>query len=122
MTFKRAFKESPELKKENANSPNPLIAKTLRLQKHWKVQCARPGCMPAASDQPQSAYRPHPLMPSKGRRKPAHNTIRRALCGDIGLLKMDFLGLKTLSIIKETLENIKLSKGIDIDIDAIPFE
>jgi DNA polymerase III subunit alpha len=40
----------------------------------------------------------------------------------IGLLKMDFLGLKTLSIIKETLENIKLSKGIEIDIDKIPFD
>ena len=39
----------------------------------------------------------------------------------IGLLKMDFLGLKTLSIIKETLANIKLSKNIDIDIEAIDF-
>ncbi|MGQ1889652.1 DNA polymerase III subunit alpha [Thermophagus sp. OGC60D27] len=38
----------------------------------------------------------------------------------IGLLKMDFLGLKTLSIIKETLENIKLSKNIDLDVDKIP--
>ncbi|MDR0542935.1 MAG: DNA polymerase III subunit alpha, partial [Dysgonamonadaceae bacterium] len=34
----------------------------------------------------------------------------------IGLIKMDFLGLKTLSIIKEALSNIKKSKGIDIDI------
>ncbi|MFO8000923.1 MAG: DNA polymerase III subunit alpha [Marinilabilia sp.] len=39
---------------------------------------------------------------------------------DIGLLKMDFLGLKTLSIIKETLDNIKLSKNIDIDIEKLP--
>ncbi|RCW39408.1 DNA polymerase III subunit alpha [Marinilabilia salmonicolor] len=38
----------------------------------------------------------------------------------IGLLKMDFLGLKTLSIIKETLENIKLSKGIDVDVETLP--
>ncbi len=37
----------------------------------------------------------------------------------IGLLKMDFLGLKTLSIIKEAIENIKLSKGVDIDIDNV---
>ncbi|HRW62962.1 MAG TPA: DNA polymerase III subunit alpha, partial [Bacteroidales bacterium] len=37
-------------------------------------------------------------------------------------LKMDFLGLKTLSIIKEVLGNIKLSKGIDIDIDHIDFD
>jgi DNA polymerase III subunit alpha len=34
---------------------------------------------------------------------------------------MDFLGLKTLSIIKETLENIKISKGIEIDIDKIDW-
>ncbi len=40
----------------------------------------------------------------------------------IGLLKMDFLGLKTLSIIKDTLQNIKLSKGIELDIEAIPFD
>lgn len=40
----------------------------------------------------------------------------------IGLLKMDFLGLKTLSIIKEALVNIKLSKNVDIDIDKLPFD
>lgn len=39
----------------------------------------------------------------------------------VGLIKMDFLGLKTLSIIKEALNNIKQSRGIDIDIDAIPI-
>ena len=38
---------------------------------------------------------------------------------DTGLIKMDFLGLKTLSIIKEALANIKRTKGIDIDIDTI---
>ena len=38
---------------------------------------------------------------------------------ETGLIKMDFLGRKTLSIIKETVENIKLSLGIDLDIDAI---
>ena len=41
---------------------------------------------------------------------------------EIGLIKMDFLGLKTLSIIKEALSNIKKSKGIDIDIDNIPID
>ena len=40
----------------------------------------------------------------------------------VGLIKMDFLGLSTLSIIKETLKNIKLSKGIDLDIDRIPLD
>ncbi len=38
---------------------------------------------------------------------------------DVGLLKMDFLGLKTLSIIKDTIDNIKLSKNINVDIDNV---
>ncbi|MEG1403613.1 DNA polymerase III subunit alpha [Bacteroides sp.] len=38
---------------------------------------------------------------------------------DTGLIKMDFLGLKTLSIIKEAVENVRLSRGIHIDIDTI---
>ena len=41
---------------------------------------------------------------------------------DTGLIKMDFLGLKTLSIIKETLANIKASKGIELDIESIPLD
>ena len=40
----------------------------------------------------------------------------------VGLIKMDFLGLKTLSIIKDALENIEASKGVKIDIDAIPLD
>jgi DNA polymerase III subunit alpha len=39
-----------------------------------------------------------------------------------GLLKMDFLGLTTLSIIKTALKNIKKSKGIEIVIDDIPLD
>ena len=41
---------------------------------------------------------------------------------DTGLIKMDFLGLKTLSIIKETLINIKNTRGFDLDIDNIPLD
>ena len=40
----------------------------------------------------------------------------------LGLLKMDFLGLRTLSIIEDALKNIRKSHGIDIDIDNIPLE
>lgn len=39
-----------------------------------------------------------------------------------GLIKMDFLGLKTLSIIKEALLNIKERWGKDVDIDHIPLD
>ncbi len=41
---------------------------------------------------------------------------------ETGLIKMDFLGLKTLSIIKEAIANIKLTRGIDLDIDHIPLD
>ena len=41
---------------------------------------------------------------------------------DTGLIKMDFLGLKTLSIIKEAVENIKHSKGIVLDIDSVDID
>ncbi|MGB3799915.1 MAG: DNA polymerase III subunit alpha, partial [Lewinella sp.] len=39
-----------------------------------------------------------------------------------GLLKMDFLGLKTLSIIKDALSMVKANHNLDIDIDAIPLD
>ena len=41
---------------------------------------------------------------------------------EVGMLKMDFLGLKTLSIIKECLRLIKERHGVDIDIEAIPID
>lgn len=41
---------------------------------------------------------------------------------DAGMLKMDFLGLKTLSIIKDALALIKKNHGVNIDIDNIPLE
>lgn len=41
---------------------------------------------------------------------------------DAGVIKMDFLGLKTLSIIRDALELIKANHGIDIDIDDIPLD
>ena len=41
---------------------------------------------------------------------------------DTGLIKMDFLGLKTLSVIKEAVENIRQSKGIELNIDNIPID
>ena len=39
-----------------------------------------------------------------------------------GLIKMDFLGLKTLSEQKEAVKNVKLTRGIDVDLDNIPID
>jgi len=41
---------------------------------------------------------------------------------NVGLIKMDFLGLSTLSLIKEAIRNVKKTRGIDIDIDHIPID
>ena len=38
---------------------------------------------------------------------------------ELGLLKMDFLGLRTLTVLKDAVKNIKASRGVDIDIDRI---
>ncbi|MBQ4377125.1 MAG: hypothetical protein II793_05480, partial [Bacteroidales bacterium] len=40
----------------------------------------------------------------------------------VGLIKMDFLGLSNLSIIKDTIRAVKRNRGIDIDIDNIPID
>jgi DNA polymerase-3 subunit alpha len=42
--------------------------------------------------------------------------------GDLGLLKMDFLGLKTLTVIRNTCELVKQTRGIEIPIDNLPLD
>ncbi len=42
--------------------------------------------------------------------------------GELGLLKMDFLGLRNLTVIKNAVDNIKMSRGEDVDIDNIDFD
>ena len=43
-------------------------------------------------------------------------------CEAIGLLKMDFLGLRNLTVIGDAIENIKANRGIDIDLDTLALE
>ncbi|MBQ3435124.1 MAG: DNA polymerase III subunit alpha, partial [Selenomonadaceae bacterium] len=40
---------------------------------------------------------------------------------ELGLLKMDFLGLRTLTIMAETLENVKAARGVDLELSMIPL-
>jgi len=47
--------------------------------------------------------------------------IEGSIIEDAGVIKMDFLGLKTLTIIRNALELIKENHGVEIDIDAIPL-
>jgi DNA polymerase-3 subunit alpha len=48
--------------------------------------------------------------------------IEGSIIEDSGVIKMDFLGLKTLTIIKDALDIIKQNHGVEIDIDAIPLD
>ena len=41
---------------------------------------------------------------------------------NLGMLKMDFLGLRTLTVLEDAIRNIKRTRGIDVDIDAVTLE
>ena len=43
-------------------------------------------------------------------------------CEAVGLLKMDFLGLRTLTVIGDCLENARINRGIDLDLDALALD
>jgi len=120
MTFKKAYQENPDLKKER-QSNNPLVAKTIRFAEILEGSIRQSGvhaCGILISHNPLTDH--IPLMPSKDDNLPTTQYDGRFV-ESLGLLKMDFLGLKTLSIIKETIENVKVTRNITIDIDAISF-
>ena len=120
MNFNIAFKDSPELKQE-LNSPNELIRTTLKFAQTLEGSVRQTGihaCGILISRDPLTDH--IPVMPTKDDDFLLTTQYDGHFVEDIGLLKMDFLGLKTLSIIKETIENIKLSRGITIDMDHLP--
>jgi len=121
MTLQKAYKENPELIKEKS-SDNPLVSKTIQFAETLEGSVRQTGvhaCGILIGRDPLEEN--IPVMPTKGEELLTTQYDGRFVEA-IGLLKMDFLGLKTLSIIKETLENIKRSHGIEIDIDAISME
>ncbi|GAB3188468.1 DNA polymerase III subunit alpha [Nesterenkonia suensis] len=44
------------------------------------------------------------------------------ICESLGLIKMDFLGLRNLTIISDALENIRNNKGVDVDLETLDLE
>ncbi len=119
MSFTQAYHDSPELKQEK-NSNNELVRSTLKFAETLEGSVRQTGvhaCGILISRDPLSDH--IPIMPTKDEELYTTQYDGRFV-ESIGLLKMDFLGLKTLSIIKETIENVRLSKGITIDIDKIP--
>jgi len=55
-------------------------------------------------------------------RRAERGGIRGQEVESVGLIKMDFLGLRTLSIIKDAVENVKAVHGVDVAIDDIPLD
>ena len=121
MSFEKAYKEEPALVQEKKSS-NPLIAQTIQLAEKLEGSVRQTGVHACGVLIGRNSLEQHlPVMPTKGEEMLTTQYDGRFV-EDIGLLKMDFLGLKTLSIIKEVLSNIKLSKGIDIDINNIGLD
>ncbi|MDE5418405.1 DNA polymerase III subunit alpha [Labilibaculum sp. DW002] len=121
MSFKKAYEEEPALLEEK-NSSNPLIAQTIKFAESLEGSVRQTGvhaCGVLIGKNPLVEHLP--VMPTKGEELLTTQYDGRYV-EDIGLLKMDFLGLKTLSIIKEVLANVKLSRGIDVDINNVDLE
>ena len=121
MSFLKAYKESPELLYEK-KSGTPLVVSTLKFAQALEGSVRQTGvhaCGILISRDPLDEH--IPIMPTKEESLYTTQYDGRFVEA-IGLLKMDFLGLKTLSIIKETLENVRLSRGIEIDIDKLPSD
>jgi len=121
MNFKIAFNESPELKKE-LESSNELVKATLKFAQTLEGSVRQTGVHACGILISRDTLTDHsPVMFSKDDENLLTTQYDGKFVEDIGLLKMDFLGLKTLSIIKETIENIKLSRGGKvIDMDNLP--
>ncbi len=121
ITLKKAFEEVPELEKET-KSDNPLIRTTLRHAQVLEGTVRQTGvhaCGIIIGRDDLEEY--IPLCTNKDA-KLFVTQYEGTHVEDIGLLKMDFLGLKTLSIIKDTLHLIKESTQKTLEIDKIPLD
>ncbi len=121
ITIKDAYSEVPELARERESS-NKLIAQTLKYAEVLEGSVRQTGvhaCGIIIGKDSLDNY--IPLCTAKDTDLYA-TQYDGSHVESVGLLKMDFLGLKTLSIIKDAIDNIRKSKGIDIDIDTIPLD
>lgn len=120
VSLKKAFQEEPQLEKEK-ESLNPLVASTLKFAETLEGSVRQTGVHACGVIIGRDPLIEHiPVMSTKD----CHLLITQydgRFVEPVGMLKMDFLGLKTLSIIKDTLANVKLSKGIELDMDKVPL-
>ncbi len=121
ITFDKALQENPDFMKE-MTSPDPNVCQALALARTLDGTIRQPGvhaCGVIISRDP--LIDTIPVMPTDG-----ESLLTTQYDGHfvepIGLLKMDFLGLKTLSVLKECVSNVKEDYGIEIDPDEIPLD
>jgi DNA polymerase-3 subunit alpha len=137
--FEHLYEVSPELRAER-ESANETIRKTLEYAEKLEGSVRQTGVhacgviigkddlelyAPIATVRDKDAKAPKGKMQSKEEQDEQLKNVVQfegKQVEDVGLIKMDFLGLRTLSIIKDALENIELVHGQKIDIEAVPLD
>ena len=124
-SIKKAIEDVPEFKEHYNSSADArkLIDSAMRLEgviRHAGMHA----CGVVITKEPVTYYSPiQNITGSKeGTVTQYSSSTKSSYVEKIGLLKMDFLGLKNLTIIQNTLRIVKATKGIDIDIETIPID
>lgn len=123
-TLKNCYEYVEEFKTE-LNSPSAQIRETLKFARQLEGNVRGTGvhaCGVIIGRDPITDWVPVSTATDKDGSKLLVTQYEGCVIEETGLIKMDFLGLKTLSIIKEAVNNIRLTNGIEIDIDTIPID
>ena len=125
MSLGNAIDFVPELK-DATNSSDPLVKDTLKYAKMLEGNVRSTGvhaCGVIIGQSDISDVVPISTAEDKETKEKLLVTqFEGSVIEETGLIKMDFLGLKTLSIIKDAILNIEINRGIKVDIDAIDME
>lgn len=119
--LEQAFKEVPELMNEK-NNGSDLVKKVLSFAETLEGSIRNVGthaCAVIIGPDDLSNYVPLATVKDS---EMMVSQFEGTLIESVGMLKMDFLGLKTLSIIKSACSNIEKLHGVKIDTDAIPLD
>ena len=119
--FDFVYKESAQLAAEK-NSDNPLIRNTLKYAEKLEGTIRQTGvhaCGVIIGKDDLENYVPLAVAKDADLNVVAYDGHE---VESVGLIKMDFLGLRTLSIIKDAIDNIKEVHNVDIDIEEISLE
>lgn len=123
-TLKNCYEYVEEFKAE-LNSPSAQIRETLKFARQLEGNVRGTGvhaCGVIIGRDPITDWVPVSTATDKDGSKLLVTQYEGCVIEETGLIKMDFLGLKTLSIIKEAVNNIRLTNGIEVDIDTIPID